>query len=230
MQASQKPLASQHKQARIVVLISGSGSNLQAVIEACKNGTDSAISINAEIAAVISNRPNVYGLTRAQQANIPAITLDHKSFASRELFDQALAELIDSYQPTVVVLAGFMRILTSNFVAQFEGRLLNIHPSLLPKYPGLNTHQRAIEAGDTVAGVTVHFVTAELDGGPPIIQAHVAIEKNETAENLAKRVLVEEHKIYPQAISWLANGRLSLTNGKAILDNEQLLSHGILSN
>lgn len=206
---------------RIVVLISGSGSNLQAIIDACKNQQ-----IAADIAMVISNRPNVYGLQRAEQAGIANTCIDHTAFASRDSFDQALSEKLNAINPNLIVLAGFMRILTPEFVTNFHGKLVNIHPSLLPKYPGLNTHQRAIDDGESQAGVTVHFVTAELDGGPAIIQAPVAIENNDDAASLAAKVLIEEHKIYPRAISWFIDGRLSLTNGKAILDNETLPTHG----
>lgn len=207
--------------AKIVVLISGSGSNLQAIIDACQAGD-----INADIAMVISNRPKTLGLQRAEQAGIATRCIDHTLFESRSAFDQELMQVIDAAKPDVVVLAGFMRILTEKFVNNFLGRLVNIHPSLLPKYPGLHTHQRAIDAGDSVAGVTVHFVTAELDGGPAIIQSQVPINTDDNADSLASKVLIEEHKIYPKAISWLIDGRLSLTQGKAILDNEILTQHG----
>ena len=154
------------KQSRIVVLISGSGSNLQAIIDSCQNQQ-----INAEVAMVISNRPDVFGLQRAEQAGIANECIDHKEFASREAFDQALSDRLKELNPDLIVLAGFMRILTPEFVTKFLGKLVNIHPSLLPKYPGLNTHQRAIDDGESNAGVTVHFVTPELEGGPAIIQA-----------------------------------------------------------
>ncbi len=212
------------KKSRIVVLISGSGSNLQAIIDGCKDQQ-----INAEIAMVISNRPNVFGLDRAEQAGIANACIDHKDFTSREAFDQALSDKLNSINPDLIVLAGFMRILTPEFVTNFLGRLVNIHPSLLPKYPGLNTHQRAIDDGEDQAGVTVHFVTPELDGGPAIIQAPVLIEANDDASTLAAKVLIEEHRIYPRAISWFVDGRLSLTNGKAMFDNETLPSHGAQS-
>ena len=212
------------KKSRIVVLISGSGSNLQAIIDGCQNQQ-----INAEIAMVISNRPNVFGLERAEQAGIANTCIDHKEFTSRDAFDQALSDKLKNINPDLIVLAGFMRILTPEFVTNFLGRLVNIHPSLLPKYPGLNTHQRAIDDGEAKAGVTVHFVTPELDGGPAIIQAPVAIEANDDVSTLAAKVLIEEHRIYPRAISWFVDGRLSLTNGKAMLDNETLPSHGVQS-
>lgn len=162
MTVGEKPLS------RIVVLISGSGSNLQSFIEASKEGN-----IDGQIMAVISNRPGVKGLERASNVGIPSIVVDHRAFASRQEFDRYLAEVIQGFTPDLVVLAGFMRILTTDFVNQFVGKLINIHPSLLPAYPGLNTHQRAIEAGDSVAGATVHFVTPELDGGPAILQVEV---------------------------------------------------------
>ena len=190
---------------RIVVLISGGGSNLQSFIDGCADG-----SLNGDVVAVISNKAGVKGLERAAVAAIPNITLDHNSFASRAEFDVALADVIDSFSPDLIVLAGFMRILTPEFVNRFLGRLINIHPSLLPKYPGLHTHQRAIDAGDSEAGATVHFVTAELDGGPGIVQAKVELLENDTAEDLASRVLVFEHQIYPLAAQWFCEARLEL--------------------
>lgn len=201
----------------VVVLISGSGSNLQALIDGQKAG-DLAI----DIKAVISNRPDVLGLARAERAGIATETLDHKAFNTREAFDEQLAASIDQYQPDLIVLAGFMRILTPEFVRRYQGRMLNIHPSLLPKYQGLHTHRRAIEAGDSIHGVTVHFVTEELDGGPPVIQAIVPVFENDTEEALAKRVQTQEHSIYPTAVAWFATGRLGMADGKATLDNEVL--------
>ncbi len=207
----------------IVVLISGSGSNLQAILDGCSEGR-----IPARIAAVISNRPGVMGLERAERAGVPALTLDHKGYDSRESFDRALAELIDRHEPDLVVLAGFMRILTPEFVRHYEGRMLNIHPSLLPKYTGLNTHQRALEAGDLEAGATVHFVTPELDGGPPIAQMTVAIESGDDATTLAKRVLGREHTLYPTVIRWFVEDRLALRNETAYLDGDPLPKGGRL--
>lgn len=201
----------------LVVLISGSGSNLQAFLDAIRDG-----SLRAEIRAVISNRPQAQGLARAQRAGIPTHVLDHREYPSREAFDEALAQQVAGYQPDLVILAGFMRILTSSFVARFQGRLLNIHPSLLPKYPGLHTHQRAIDAGDSCAGATVHFVTDELDGGPPIVQAQVPIHPGDDADSLAARVLEQEHRIYPLAALWFCERRLRLENGKAVLDDTPL--------
>lgn len=208
---------------RIVVLISGSGSNLQAILDECADGR-----IAATVSAVISNRPGVLGLERAHQAGVPALVLDHTHYPNRETFDRALAETIDGFQPDLLVLAGFMRILTADFVRHYEGRMLNIHPSLLPKYTGLNTHKRALEAGDRQAGVTVHFVTPELDGGPPIAQAVVPIHKDDDELILAKRVLEQEHKLYPEVIRWFTHGRLRLHNNVAVLDNHPLPKSGVL--
>lgn len=205
------------KKIRTVVLISGSGSNLQALIDACANAD-----YPAEVVAVISNRADVYGLTRAQNHGIPTEVLDHRRFDSREAFDVALQQLIDSYTPDLVVLAGFMRILTSEFVTHYLGRMLNIHPSLLPLYPGLHTHRRALEAGDANHGATVHFVTPELDGGPAVVQATVPVEAGDTEEILAKRVLTKEHVIYPLAVRWFAEGKLVLKEGKAFFEGELL--------
>ncbi|WP_341937733.1 phosphoribosylglycinamide formyltransferase [Marinimicrobium sp. C2-29] len=202
---------------RVVVLISGSGTNLQALINARQAGQ-----LPIDLVAVISNRPGVAGLQRAEAAGIPALTLDHKDFESREAFDRALQELIDRHHPDLVVLAGFMRILTPEFTRHYEGRMLNIHPSLLPRYQGLHTHERVLEAGDKEHGVTVHFVTDELDGGPPVVQARVPVHADDTAEALARRVQAQEHTLYPLAVEWFAKGRLRMESGKAVLDNEPL--------
>lgn len=201
----------------LVVLISGSGSNLQAFIDAVREG-----SLRADIRAVISNRPGVQGLERAEQAGITTHVLDHREFADRETFDLALAGLVEDYRPDLVILAGFMRILTPAFVSRFRGRLLNIHPSLLPRYPGLHTHRRAIEAGDREAGATVHFVTEELDGGPPAVQIKVPVLAGDDPATLAARVLEQEHSIYPLAARWFCEGRLRLENGRAVLDGTPL--------
>ncbi|HEY9050783.1 MAG TPA: phosphoribosylglycinamide formyltransferase [Gammaproteobacteria bacterium] len=203
----------------IVVLISGSGSNLQAIIDAIQAGK-----LNAEIRAVISNRPDVMGLQRARDAGIETVVLDHKDFADRESFDNALQQSIDHYQPALVILAGFMRILTDKFVNHYTGRMLNIHPSLLPDFRGLNTHQRVLEAGCRQHGVTVHFVTNELDSGPLVIQALIDVNSNDTAETLEQRIHEQEHIIYPMAIQWFAEGRLSCNNNQVYLDNK-LLNH-----
>lgn len=206
---------------RVVVLISGSGSNLQALIDSVASGD-----LPIEIAAVISNRPDVLGLTRATNAGIPTLVLDHKGFASREAFDQELMRTIDAYAPGLIVLAGFMRILTAGFTQHYLGRMLNIHPSLLPKFQGLHTHQRAIEAGESHHGVTVHFVTAELDGGPAIVQAVVPVLAGDDAGLLAKRVQRQEHVIYPLAVKWFAQGDLKMRDGKAELKGELLPACG----
>ncbi|MCY4044531.1 MAG: phosphoribosylglycinamide formyltransferase [Cellvibrionales bacterium] len=206
---------------KLVILISGSGSNLQSFIDQCASGD-----LDAEIVCVISNKANAYGLERAQAAGIPTVTLSHNDFASREAYDSALAKQIEPYQPDLIVLAGFMRILTPAFVQQYLGRLINIHPSLLPKYPGLNTHQRAIDAGEKEAGATVHFVTEELDGGPIIAQASVPILEGDTAQTLAKRILVEEHKVFPLAVNWFLEGKLRFIEGKAIFNGEPLPPSG----
>jgi phosphoribosylglycinamide formyltransferase 1 len=183
----------------IVILISGGGSNMQAIVRVAQRD-DWAKKVGARVSGVISNRPDAKGLALAQAQGIATQVVDHKAFASREAFDDALAQAIDAQQPALVVLAGFMRILTPAFVNRFAGRLVNIHPSLLPAFPGLHTHQRAIDAGCSVAGVTVHQVTSELDHGPILSQAVVPILKGDTAAVLAARVITQEHLIYPQAI------------------------------
>lgn len=213
------------KTTRVIVLVSGNGSNLQAIIDQTEKGE-----LPIDLCAVISNVPQAKGLDRARRHNIATEVVNHKDFASREAFDSALRDTIDSYRPDLVVLAGFMRIFTPEFTRHYEGRMLNIHPSLLPKYQGLNTHRRAIEAGDTEHGVTVHFVTAELDGGPPIIQAYVPVLENDGEDELAARVLIEEHKIYPQAIKWFAEGRLKMKDGSSWLDGERLPPTGFVIN
>jgi len=209
---------------KIVVLISGNGSNLQAVIDACE-----ANKINGEVVAVISNKPDVYGLERATNHNITAEVVNHKSYDTREAYDEVLQSAIDKHQPDLVVLAGFMRILTPQFVAHYQGRMINIHPSLLPKYQGLNTHQRAIDAGDDVHGVSVHFVTAELDGGPVILQARVPIFPEDSAEDLSARVHEQEHRIYPLVINWFCDERLLMVGPNASLDNLTLGVQGYAS-
>ena len=209
-------------QARLAILISGRGSNMQAFIAACANGE-----LDAQINVVISNNPDAAGLQLAAQAGIATCCIDHRAYPSREAFDQALVEQLETRAIDLVILAGFMRILTPVFIKPFAGRLLNIHPSLLPKYPGLHTHQRALDAGDTQAGVTVHFVTPELDGGPPIVQARVPIVAGDTAQTLAARVIVEEHVIYPLAAQWHLQGRLKLTDQGAYLDDNPIPATGI---
>ncbi|WP_127555130.1 phosphoribosylglycinamide formyltransferase [Saccharospirillum alexandrii] len=208
---------------RIVVLISGGGSNLQSLLDQCQTG-----SLDADIVAVISNRPDAFGLSRARQAGVKALTLDHTGYANRAAFDAALAELIEAQQPDLIVLAGFMRILTDDFVRRFPGKMINIHPSLLPRYPGLNTHQRALDAGDSQAGATVHFVTAELDGGPPIAQVEVPISDQDDAESLARKVLAQEHRLYPTVVDWFVKGRLRLDANQVLLDDQPLPKGGRL--
>ena len=210
-------------QCNVVVLISGSGSNLQALIDSIAHDDNPA-----RIAAVISNRADAYGLERAKQAGIATAVLDHKQFAGREAFDTALIEAIDAYNPQLVVLAGFMRILTPCFVRHYAGRLLNIHPSLLPKYKGLHTHQRALDAGDSEHGCSVHFVTEELDGGPLVVQAVIPVRANDTLDSLAQQVHRQEHLIYPLAVRWFAEGRLRLDQQGAMLDGQPLPSSGHL--
>ncbi|MBQ1557783.1 MAG: phosphoribosylglycinamide formyltransferase [Pseudomonas sp.] len=207
----------------VVVLISGSGSNLQALIDSVAHDGNPA-----RIAAVICNRAGAHGLERAKQAGIATELLDHKQFDGREAFDAALIQAIDAHQPDLVVLAGFMRILTPGFVQHYSGRLLNIHPSLLPKHKGLHTHQRAIEAGDSEHGCSVHFVTEELDGGPLVVQAVLPVMADDTAESLARRVHQQEHQIYPLAVRWFAEGRLRLGAQGAMLDGLPLPASGHL--
>ncbi len=202
----------------IVVLISGNGSNLQAMIDACESG----IIKDARISAVLSNKADAYGLERARQAGIDALHLSAADYADRAAFDQAMAERIDSYQPDLVILAGFMRILSGDFVRHYQGRMLNVHPSLLPHYTGLNTHQRAIDAGDDEHGTSVHFVTEELDGGPVILQAKVPIFAGDTAEEVMARVQEQEHRIYPMVANWCLQDRVVMTDGKAVLDGSPL--------
>jgi len=193
----------------IVILISGRGSNMEAIVQACAQQNWSA-----RIAAVISNKATAGGLEFAASHGIATAVVDHKQFDSREAFDTELARVIDGYQPDLVVLAGFMRILTEGFVRHYDGRLLNIHPSLLPAFPGLHTHERAIEAGCKLAGATVHLVTPELDHGPIVIQAAVPVLPGDTGDTLSARVLKQEHQIYPRAVRWFVDGDLTVTNGR----------------
>lgn len=209
--------------ARIAVLISGRGSNMQAFIDACADGR-----LDAEICLVLSNRADAAGLETARAAGLPVACIEHRDYPSREAFDAALVQCLAPREPDLVILAGFMRILTPVFIEPFFGRLLNIHPSLLPKYPGLNTHQRALDAGDREAGATVHFVTPELDGGPPILQARVAVEPGDDADSLAARVVRQEHQIYPLAAHWFLQGRLTLNQDGAFLDGQKIPASGIL--
>ena len=205
----------------IVVLISGNGSNLQAIIDACKQKK-----INGTIRAVFSNKADAFGLERAREASIPAHALTADQFASREAFDRELMQEIDAYAPDIVVLAGYMRILSPAFVAHYAGRLINIHPSLLPKYPGLHTHRQVLENGDEVHGTTVHFVTDELDGGPVILQAQVPVFEGDSEEDVTARVQTQEHAIYPLVVGWFVDGRLAMQENKAWLDGVSLPEQG----
>ncbi|CAI1091733.1 Phosphoribosylglycinamide formyltransferase [Serratia fonticola] len=206
---------------KIVVLVSGQGSNLQALIDACQQGR-----IAATIVAVFSNNAQAYGLQRAEEAGIAAQALDAKDFADREAFDAALAQAIDQYQPDLVVLAGYMRILSNAFVQHYAGRMLNIHPSLLPKYPGLHTHRQAIDNGDAEHGTSVHFVTEQLDGGPVILQAKVPIFPDDEEDEVIERVQTQEHTLYPLVVSWFIEGRLAMRDNAAWLDGERLSAQG----
>ncbi|NJN46291.1 MAG: phosphoribosylglycinamide formyltransferase [Candidatus Competibacteraceae bacterium] len=201
----------------LVVLVSGRGSNLQAILDGAGKGD-----LPVDIRAVISNRPDVYALERARQSGVPALTLDHKAFPDRQSFEIALREMIDSCTPELVILAGFMRVLSAAFVEHYGGRLLNIHPSLLPKYRGLHTHERALAAGEQEHGASVHFVTPELDSGPVILQARVPVLSSDDPDRLAIRVLEQEHKIYPLAIRWFAEGRVSLIADQILFDGQPL--------
>ena len=205
----------------IVVLISGSGSNLQAIIDACSSGF-----IPGRISAVISNKASAYGLVRANEAGLSTQVLSHKAYQGRDKYDMALVDAIDQHQPDLVVLAGFMRILTPAFVQHYHGRLLNIHPSLLPKYQGLNTHQRAIDNNDSEHGCSVHFVTEQLDGGPVILQAKVPVFSDDDAQTLAERVHEQEHRIYPLVVRWFCQNRLQQQADQAWLDGNVLAANG----
>jgi phosphoribosylglycinamide formyltransferase 1 len=201
--------------ARVLVLISGGGSNLQSLIDASRTA-ESAY----DIVHVISNRPEAYGLQRAEQAGIPARCLDHKAFKDRSQFDAALAEMIDEASPELIVYAGFMRIMGADFVSLHEGRMINIHPSLLPNFPGLHTHARALEAGVTIHGCTVHWVTAGVDEGAIIGQAGVQIKPGDTPDDLAARVLVQEHRLYPVCVQAVASGKAKLVDGRTMIDGK----------
>ncbi|MCO5410481.1 MULTISPECIES: phosphoribosylglycinamide formyltransferase [Ralstonia] len=192
----------------IVILISGRGSNMEAIVRACQ-----AEGWSGRIAAVISNRPDAAGLKFAASHGIATAVVDHKAFPDRDSFDAALAQVIDGFSPDLVVLAGFMRILTPGFVKRYAGRMLNIHPSLLPCFPGLHTHEAALAMGVKVHGATVHFVTADLDHGPIVLQAIIDVRQDDTPDSLAGRLLAQEHTIYPRAVRWFVEGRLSIEDG-----------------
>ncbi|MBM7457080.1 phosphoribosylglycinamide formyltransferase-1 [Oceanisphaera litoralis] len=206
---------------RIVVLISGSGSNLQALLDQAAAGQ-----LGGDVVAVVSNKAEAYGLERARLAGVATAVLSNKDYADRDSFDAALMALIDGHEPDLVVLAGFMRILTPGFVRHYAGRMLNIHPSLLPRYQGLHTHRRAIEAGDAEHGCSVHFVTEELDGGPVVLQARVPIFAGDDEATIAARVQVQEHAIYPLAVRWFCEGRLVMQQGNVFLDGVPLPPEG----
>ena len=205
------------KSKSIVVLISGSGSNLQAIIDAVQSKK-----INAEISAVISNRPDATGLEKASNAGVTTHTIDHTTYPDRQSFDDALLNYVSDLKPDLVVLAGFMRILSDDFINTFDGRLINIHPSLLPKYKGLNTHQRVLDDRCNTHGASVHFVSSELDSGSVIIQAEVPVLNDDNVELLASRVLQQEHIIYPMAIQWFIDGKLCLIDNKAYYDQHEI--------
>lgn len=206
---------------RLAVLISGTGSNLQAILDAIDAGE-----LPARVSLVLSNKGGAAGLARAERAGVPAQAIDHRGFPDRASFDQAMIERIDAHGADTVVLAGFMRILSPGFVRHYQGRLINIHPSLLPKYPGLNTHARALEAGDREHGCSLHFVTDELDGGPLIAQARFPVAANDTAETLSEKVQAREHRLYPQVLRWRAQQRLQMTDQGVELDGERLPAQG----
>lgn len=210
---------------RTVVLISGQGTNLQAIIDAMQAGQ-----LPITIPLVISNEPKAYGLSRATNAGIPTQIIPHKAFQNREAFDHALAEAIDAVAADLIVLAGFMRILSKTFVHRYAGRLINIHPSLLPKYKGLDTHRQAIDAGDLEHGASAHFVTADLDGGPLIAQARLSIRPSESSDELKLRVNSLEHRLYPYTIDLIANKRLELVGDTVIFDGSPLTKNGIMLN
>ena len=205
------------KDKSIVILISGSGSNLQAIIDAITSGR-----IDANIAAVISNRADATGLDKAKRAGIKTQIIDHTTFANRDEFDAQLLQSVVELEPDLVVLAGFMRILADRFIDTFNGRLLNIHPSLLPKHKGLHTHQRVLDAGETLHGASVHFVNSELDSGSVIIQAEVPVLETDNVFSLSARVLQQEHVIYPLAIQWFIEGKLGLIDNKAQFNNTEI--------
>lgn len=205
---------------KVVVLISGNGSNLQAIIDATQRG----LPIN--ICAVISNCSDAFGLVRAQKAGIPTHFISHQQMTRRE-FENKLRQQINYYQPQLIVLAGFMRKLTPEFVNDYDGRMINIHPSLLPKYPGLNTHQKVISAKDSEHGVTIHYVNAEIDGGPIICQGAIPVLKDDTENTLQQRIHDLEHKLYPQVIEWIAKGRVQLREHQVYFDNKPITKQGV---
>lgn len=209
----------------VVVLISGSGSNLQAIIDQVHN-----TEVNAEIVAVLSNKPEAFGLQRAEKAGIATHVHLREKGQTRNEYDSGLSAIIDQYSPDLIVLAGFMRILSSEFVTRYLGKLINIHPSLLPDFKGLDTHQRALQAKVAWHGASVHFVTPELDDGPVILQGKVAVQEDDTVESLQQKVHQQEHLIYPQVVQWFAEGRLCMLDGKAFFNDQELARVGHTSN
>ena len=200
---------------KTAILISGKGTNLQAFIDLANEGQ-----LALDLSVVFSNSPDAYGLVRAEKAGIATACVEHGEFADRESFDNAVAAKLASWKPDLLVLAGFMRILSAGFVERYAGKILNIHPALLPLHPGLNTHQRVLDAGDTWHGSTVHFVTRELDAGPRILQGRLTVNANESANELAARVQMIEHQIYPQAASWVGSGRVEYRDGQTWIDGQ----------
>ena len=212
------------KMKSIVILISGRGSNMESLLAATAAG-----SLPVRVAAVLSNRPEAAGVKTAAAAGIPTRVIDHTLYPDRESFDAALAEAIDAFSPDLVVLAGFMRILSNGFVERYAGRMMNIHPSLLPMFPGLHTHRRALEEGVRIHGCTVHFVTPTLDHGPIIVQAAAPVLDGDDETSLAARVLAQEHRIYPQAVRWFAEGRLRLLDGRVEVAGRQASDTALIS-
>jgi len=204
----------------IVVLISGNGSNLQAIIDAIAEG------LPVRIVGVISNQPNAYGLIRAQQAQLPTVVISHQDYPNRDLFEDALIQAIDQFSPKLVVLAGFMRKLGAKFVKHYHHQLINIHPSLLPKHKGLHTHREVLAAGDREHGVSIHYVTEDVDSGPLICQASLTVNKNDTEETLQRRVHELEHQIYPRVLGWFADNRIQLQGDVVYFDNQPLPKSG----
>ncbi|GIU53630.1 MULTISPECIES: phosphoribosylglycinamide formyltransferase [Shewanella] len=205
---------------RVLVLISGNGTNLQAIIDGCDDN------LNAEVVGVISNKPDAYGLVRAHHGEINTSCVIARKDESRQQYDMRLQQAIEQYQPDLIVLAGFMRILSDEFVSQYMGKMINIHPSLLPKYAGLHTHQRALDAKDTEHGASVHFVIPELDAGPVVLQAKVPVYEDDTVETLSSRVHEQEHAIYPLVVKWFSLNRLKMVDKKAYLDDQLIGIHG----
>ncbi len=211
---------------KLVILISGTGTNLQAIIDACRSGP---LATHAEVVAVLSNKATAGGLDLARQAGIPAGSLAPSDFADRQQFDNQLMAMADEYSPDLIVLAGYMRILSAEFVKHYAGRMINIHPSLLPAYPGLNTHRQVLENGDTEHGSSVHFVSEQLDGGPVILQSRIPVLEGDTEQLLQARIRQQEHVIYPQVIDWFVQNRLQLKNHQAWLDGIPLPAGGFHS-